>query len=459
MAAALGVATRRVDALTFAFGAGLAGLAGVAVPLYNKINPQHRPGVHRRQLHGRGRRRRREAGRRDLGRAWAGVRQQVPRAAPGNVPVARVRRVGHRQGGGAGADRGVPPVQPVGPVPAEGEDGRCVEPRTDSTAPAATTGRRMRRPTESDASSLRLYRSVADRSSRDAARPGRRLHGCAWRPPVVRRARRCSFFVVIPLLNVARRRRRLQAQPPRQVPLLRHRRPGHRSDLGLHRAPLALPGVVLLPRRVRDGDAPEPPAGRRDVRPEYNNIPQFMFFNNVPRQLPAVLAAVRVVRRSPWSSGIAAAGARRGGVRVLHLPQPRARRLLLDHHAGRRLGRLAAHQPQRNAAGRHQRPDQLLQAPHPDARVDPRPLPAARWPRSCWRTCSAGPITRSRLGRVLVAVRDKETRLYFAGYQPYAFKVFAFAVAAMLAGVGGMLYAAAGRHHHAAEHERRRRRS
>jgi urea transport system permease protein len=39
MAAALGVATRRVDALTFAFGTGLAGLAGVVVPLYNKINP------------------------------------------------------------------------------------------------------------------------------------------------------------------------------------------------------------------------------------------------------------------------------------------------------------------------------------------------------------------------------------------------------------------------------------
>jgi urea transport system permease protein len=39
MANALGVPTRRVDGLTFAFGAGLAGLAGVAVPLYNKINP------------------------------------------------------------------------------------------------------------------------------------------------------------------------------------------------------------------------------------------------------------------------------------------------------------------------------------------------------------------------------------------------------------------------------------
>ena len=39
MAAALGVATRRVDGFTFALGAGLAGLAGVVVPFYNKINP------------------------------------------------------------------------------------------------------------------------------------------------------------------------------------------------------------------------------------------------------------------------------------------------------------------------------------------------------------------------------------------------------------------------------------
>jgi urea transport system permease protein len=39
MAASLGVATRRIDGLTFAIGCGLAGLAGVAVPLYNKINP------------------------------------------------------------------------------------------------------------------------------------------------------------------------------------------------------------------------------------------------------------------------------------------------------------------------------------------------------------------------------------------------------------------------------------
>jgi urea ABC transporter permease protein UrtC len=49
-------------------------------------------------------------------------------------------------------------------------------------------------------------------------------------------------------------------------------------------------------------------------------------------------------------------------------------------------------------------------------------------------------IVRSRLGRVLIAVRDKETRLYFAGYRPYAFKLFAFVVAAVLAAVGGALY-------------------
>ncbi len=39
MAACLGVATRRVDGMTFALGAALAGIAGVAVPLYDKISP------------------------------------------------------------------------------------------------------------------------------------------------------------------------------------------------------------------------------------------------------------------------------------------------------------------------------------------------------------------------------------------------------------------------------------
>ena len=50
-------------------------------------------------------------------------------------------------------------------------------------------------------------------------------------------------------------------------------------------------------------------------------------------------------------------------------------------------------------------------------------------------------ITTSRLGRVLIAIRDNETRLRFSGYKPHHFKVFAFALSAMIGGLGGMLYA------------------
>jgi len=46
----------------------------------------------------------------------------------------------------------------------------------------------------------------------------------------------------------------------------------------------------------------------------------------------------------------------------------------------------------------------------------------------------------SRFGRVLIAVRDNESRLRFAGYQPYVFKTVVFAVSGMIAGLAGMLY-------------------
>ncbi|MDF7807151.1 urea ABC transporter permease subunit UrtC [Pontiellaceae bacterium B12219] len=49
-------------------------------------------------------------------------------------------------------------------------------------------------------------------------------------------------------------------------------------------------------------------------------------------------------------------------------------------------------------------------------------------------------ITRSRFGRVLLAVRDSETALRFAGYEPFAFKTAIFAFAGMLAGLAGLLY-------------------
>ena len=50
-------------------------------------------------------------------------------------------------------------------------------------------------------------------------------------------------------------------------------------------------------------------------------------------------------------------------------------------------------------------------------------------------------ITQSRAGKVLVAVRDSETRVLFSGYAPANYKLFVFVVSAALAGVAGALYA------------------
>ncbi len=49
-------------------------------------------------------------------------------------------------------------------------------------------------------------------------------------------------------------------------------------------------------------------------------------------------------------------------------------------------------------------------------------------------------IVRSPAGKVLVAIRDSETRVLFCGYSPAAFKLFVFTVSAVLAGVAGGLY-------------------
>src|SRR5688572_1242933 len=49
-------------------------------------------------------------------------------------------------------------------------------------------------------------------------------------------------------------------------------------------------------------------------------------------------------------------------------------------------------------------------------------------------------ITSSRAGKVLVAIRDSETRVLFSGYSPARFKLFVFVVSAVLAGVAGALY-------------------
>lgn len=49
-------------------------------------------------------------------------------------------------------------------------------------------------------------------------------------------------------------------------------------------------------------------------------------------------------------------------------------------------------------------------------------------------------IVSSKLGKVLVAVRDAESRTRFIGYRVEHFKLFVFTVSAMMAGVAGALY-------------------
>ena len=49
-------------------------------------------------------------------------------------------------------------------------------------------------------------------------------------------------------------------------------------------------------------------------------------------------------------------------------------------------------------------------------------------------------IIGSRLGKILVAIRDREDRVRFSGYDPAMFKGFIFAVAAVLSSIGGAMF-------------------
>ncbi len=49
-------------------------------------------------------------------------------------------------------------------------------------------------------------------------------------------------------------------------------------------------------------------------------------------------------------------------------------------------------------------------------------------------------LVKSKLGKILVAIRDSEARVRFCGYSTVAYKVFIFVVAAGMAGLAGALY-------------------
>ncbi len=177
--------------------------------------------------------------------------------------------------------------------------------------------------------------------------------------------------------------------------------------------------------------------GGGDVRPEYNNIPQFMFFNNV-HELPtfwkpfaslpqAIILGILLSGMVAGLFGFFILRSRVRGVYFSIITQAVAwgSWLLISRNEmllGGTNGLTNFYKPMSQAR----------------SWIIGLYLLTLTTVVLAYLLCRA--ITRSRLGRVLVAVRDKETRLYFAGYKPYAFKVFAYAVGAALAGIGGMLY-------------------
>jgi urea transport system permease protein len=56
----------------------------------------------------------------------------------------------------------------------------------------------------------------------------------------------------------------------------------------------------------------------------------------------------------------------------------------------------------------------------------------------CFLICRA--VVTSKFGKVLVAIRDAETRTRFLGYRVEAYKLFVFTLSACMAGVAGALY-------------------
>ncbi len=118
-------------------------------------------------------------------------------------------------------------------------------------------------------------------------------------------------------------------------------------------------------------------------------------------------------------------------------------RVFLDHHPGADVRVHAAFLPQRHWLRRQQRLHRLQADPglpdrgavHPRRAVHRDRRRAAR-PRCL--LCRF--IVVSKLGRVLTAIRDAESRAMFIGYNPLWYKLFVWTLSAVLCGIAGALY-------------------
>jgi urea transport system permease protein len=179
------------------------------------------------------------------------------------------------------------------------------------------------------------------------------------------------------------------------------------------------------------------PQGGGNVRPEYHNIPQFFFFNNVDvlpswwspfSSLPVALAAAVLVPAIIAAVfGFTVFRSRIRGVYFAIITQAVAWGAFLLFC----------------------RNELLLGGTNGLTNFYPALNRDTGWILLFYLlTCAvlvllyllAKHVVSSRLGRLLIAVRDKEMLLNFMAYRPQVIKLFAFVAAAVFAAIGGVLY-------------------
>jgi len=177
--------------------------------------------------------------------------------------------------------------------------------------------------------------------------------------------------------------------------------------------------------------------GHGDVRPEYNNIPQFFFFNDIS-QLPGFWKPFASL---PFSLAVA-----------IGLPTIVAAFFGNFLFKGRVRGVYFSIMTQAVALAAYLafcRNELLLGGTNGLTNFYRALNTKTSWVLGLYLASLATLVllfllyrwlTRAPLGKVLIAIRDNETRLRFAGYRPETFKAFAFALAAATAGIAGILY-------------------
>ena len=130
------------------------------------------------------------------------------------------------------------------------------------------------------------------------------------------------------------------------------------------------------------------------------------------------------------------------GVWLARLPLVGYRRLPVDHHAGDDLRANARLFPQRHGVRRQQRDEDFGDLLGWDIHQ-----PSTRRGLYIASVLALGLgfllcryVTSAKLGRVLLALRDAESRVRFFGYSVTNAKLFVFTVSAVLAGLAGALY-------------------